>query len=200
MKTTLRRAAAALTLLLGSLQSSAAEPASATAIFAGGCFWCVESDFEAVEGVTAAISGYTGGHLENPSYDTVTRGNTGHFEAVEVHYDPSIVSYRELLSVFWKNIDPLDHRGQFCDKGTSYRSAIFTLDDSQYRSALASLEEARQTLGEGAKIVTPIIPASTFYPAEDYHQDYYKKNPLRYKYYRWNCGRDARLEELWGKP
>ena len=200
MKTTLRRAAAALTLLLGSLQSSAAEPASATAIFAGGCFWCVESDFEAVEGVTAAISGYTGGHLENPSYDKVTRGNTGHFEAVEVHYDPSIVSYRELLSVFWKNIDPLDHRGQFCDKGTSYRSAIFTLDDSQYRSALASLEEARQTLGEGAKIVTPIIPASTFYPAEDYHQDYYKKNPLRYKYYRWNCGRDARLEELWGKP
>lgn len=200
MKTTLSRAAAALTLLLSSLSSTAAEPASATAIFAGGCFWCVEADFEAVEGVTAATSGYTGGHLKNPSYNAVTRGNTGHFEAVEVRYDPSIVSYRELLSVFWRNIDPLDHRGQFCDKGPSYRSAIFFLGGSQQREALASLEEAQQALGDNAKIVTPVLTASTFYPAEEYHQDYYQKNALRYKYYRWNCGRDARLEELWGKP
>ena len=200
MKMTLKNACLTSCLFLSALHVGAREDHSASAIFAGGCFWCMESDFEKVNGVTAVISGYTGGHLNNPGYRDVTRGDTGHYEAVTVHYDPAIVSYADLLTIFWANIDPLDDHGQFCDKGPSYRSAIFTLDDAQHQAALHSHAQAQQTLGQGEKITTPIIAATTFYPAEDYHQDYYLKNPLRYKYYRWNCGRDARLDELWGKP
>jgi peptide-methionine (S)-S-oxide reductase len=190
-----------LSLWVGLLchNSATAEARSATAIFAGGCFWCMEADFEGVDGVTEVTSGYTGGHLTNPTYGDVTRGSSGHYEAVEVIYDPSEISYAELLSVFWMNIDPLDGKGQFCDKGSSYRSAIFPLNDTQHEAATSSRAEAQKTLGKNAEIVTPILAASTFYPAEEYHQNYYLNNSLRYKYYRWNCGRDARLEAVWGK-
>ena len=169
------------------------------AVFAGGCFWCMEADFEKQAGVLSVVSGYTGGHLENPDYKQVTQGDTGHYEAVLVRYDPDQVSYPELLTVFWRNIDPLDDRGQFCDKGSSYLSAIFAAPGAQLSSAEESKSKAQATLGEGRKIVTPILPVATFYPAEEYHQDYYKKNPLRYNYYRRGCGRDQRLEQLWGK-
>ena len=180
-------------LLAGGLR---AEPEQA--IFAGGCFWCMEADFEKQAGVLSAVSGYTGGHLENPDYKSVTQGNTGHYEAVLVSYDPQQVSYSELLSVFWRNIDPLDDRGQFCDKGSSYLSAIFAEPGPQMRAAEESKARAQATLGVDRSIVTPILPVTTFYPAETYHQDYYKKNPLRYQYYRRGCGRDLRLQQLWG--
>jgi peptide-methionine (S)-S-oxide reductase len=173
-----------------------AEPGEA--IFAGGCFWCMEADFEKQAGVLSVVSGYTGGHLENPDYKKVTQGDTGHYEAVLVSYDPDQVSYADLLTVFWRNIDPLDDRGQFCDKGSSYLSAIFAAQGVQMKAAEESKAKAQATLGEGRKIVTPILPVATFYPAEDYHQDYYKKNPLRYQYYRRGCGRDLRLQQLWG--
>jgi peptide-methionine (S)-S-oxide reductase len=168
------------------------------AIFAGGCFWCMEADFEKQTGVLSAVSGYTGGHLENPDYKQVTQGNTGHYEAVLVRYDPAQVSYTELLTVFWRNIDPFDDRGQFCDKGSSYRSAIFATPGTQTLAAEESKAEAQLVLGAEREIVTPVLPTSQFYPAEDYHQDYYKKNPLRYQYYRRGCGRDQRLQQLWG--
>ncbi len=182
-----------LALLAGALR---AEPEQA--IFAGGCFWCMEADFEKQAGVLSAVSGYTGGHSENPDYKQVTQGNTGHYEAVLVSYDPAQVSYAELLKVFWRNIDPLDDRGQFCDKGSSYRSAIFATAGTQTLAAEESKAEAQLALGQDRNIVTPVLPASQFYPAEDYHQDYYKKNPLRYQYYRRGCGRDQRLQQLWG--
>lgn len=172
-----------------------------TAIFAGGCFWCVESDFQDLPGVQSAVSGYTGGHTKNPTYRKVTHGNTGHYEAVEITFDEKVISYDELLKHYWKNIDPLDNKGQFCDKGDSYLSAIFTQSKRQMRSAQNSKMDAQKklldNLDKPATIITPILEASTFYPAEDYHQDYYKVNPKRYKYYRWRCGRDDRLEELW---
>lgn len=171
---------------------------AAKAVFAGGCFWCVESDFEKVDGVIAAVSGYTGGHTQNPTYKQVGRNNTGHYEAVEVEYDPDKVSYEELLEVFWRNIDPFDDRGQFCDKGSSYLSAIFVLDESQRVLANESLQRVVSRF-KGKTVVTPILDAKTFYPAEDYHQDYYKRNSVRYNYYRWGCGRDKRLQAIWGK-
>lgn len=173
------------------------------AIFAGGCFWCVESDFQDLPGVISAVSGYTGGHTKNPTYRQVSHSNTGHYEAVEITFDDKIVSYDKLLKLYWKNIDPLDSKGQFCDKGESYLSAIFTHDKQQFRSAQKSKADAQKVLdkrlGESSPIVTPILEAVKFYPAEEYHQDYYKVNPKRYKYYRWRCGRDNRLETLWGK-
>lgn len=171
---------------------------AAKAIFAGGCFWCVESDFQDVPGVISAVSGYTGGKTQNPSYKQVTYTETGHYEAVEITYDENKISYQELLDRFWVNIDPFDDRGQFCDKGSSYLSAIFVMNEEQRQLAEASKAKRQQQLGS-RKIVTPILDASKFWVAEDYHQDYYKTNPVRYKLYRFNCGRDARLDAVWGK-
>lgn len=170
------------------------QPATETAIFASGCFWCTESDFQDLPGVVSAVSGYTGGNVENPNYKQVTRGGTGHREALQVKFDPEKISYQQLLEVFWNNVDPLDDGGQFCDRGDSYRSAVFVTNEQQRQWAESSKQQRQAQLGD--EIVTPILPASTFYPAEDYHQDYYQKNPLRYKFYRYNCGRDARLEAL----
>ena len=170
---------------------------SETAIFAGGCFWCVESDFDHVPGVFETVSGYTGGHLENPTYRDVVSETTGHREAVKISYDPSKVSYETLLDVFFRSVDPTDEHGQFCDRGESYTTAVFTLDDDQKAAAESASAEAMEALGR--KIVTLIEPAGVFYPAEDYHQNYYQKNPVRYYGYRLGCRRDARVKDLWGK-
>lgn len=167
---------------------------SATAIFAGGCFWCMESDYEAQPGVTGVVSGFTGGTLKNPTY---SGNHQGHFEAVEVTYDPAIITYSELLDIFWQNIDPFDNQGQFCDKGFSYRSAIFPGSQSELDLAERSKTDVAMRF-DGQEIYTEIRNRSTFWPVEDYHQNYYLKNPVRYKYYRWNCGRDQRLEQIWG--
>lgn len=183
-------------VLSGSLPASIAH--ADKAIFAGGCFWCIESDFEKLDGVNSATSGYTGGHLKNPSYKQVSSTNTGHYEAVEVDFNPQKISYQQLLNHYWLSIDPFDIDGQFCDKGASYRSAIFPIDSYQLQLAKASKEALQEALGSKKTIATTIIFAKIFYPAEDYHQNYYKHNPLRYKYYRWNCGRDQRLQEIWG--
>lgn len=167
------------------------------AIFAGGCFWCMESDFEKLDGVTDVVSGFTGGTLKNPTY---SGNHNGHYEAVEVTYEPSIVSYQDLLNHFWVNIDPFDDKGQFCDKGFSYLSAVFVANDKERALAEASKQKIIEQF-PNKKVVTPIIATSTFYlikGRESYHQDYYKKSPVRYKFYRWNCGRDQRLQEIWG--
>lgn len=179
------------------LTANAQAQERAEAIFAGGCFWCVEADFDKVPGVLETVSGYTGGSLDNPTYEQVTYGDTGHREAVRISYDPSQVSYEELLTAFWHSVDPTDGGGQFCDRGESYETAIFAKGDDQLEAAEASKAEIAKTLDQ--PIATPIESAGTFYPAEDYHQDYYQKNPVRYKYYRWSCGRDQRIEELWGE-
>jgi peptide-methionine (S)-S-oxide reductase len=182
---------------------NAAPPAQpkggAVAIFAGGCFWCVESDFDKVPGVLSTTSGYIGGTVANPTYQQVSAGDTGHAEAVKIVYDPAMVTYDKLLYVFWRNVDPLTKDSQFCDYGTQYRSAIFYLDDEQKRLAEASKAALEQSKRFKRPIVTEIVKAGPFYAAENYHQDYYKKNPLRYDFYRYNCGRDARLDEVWGK-
>jgi peptide-methionine (S)-S-oxide reductase len=169
---------------------------AAVATFAGGCFWCVESDFEKLPGVSAVISGYTGGHTRDPTYEETSSGNTGHTEAVEITYDPAKVSYAQLLDHFWHHIDPLTANAQFCDHGSQYRSAIFFHDEQEKQAALASKDKYERQLGK--PIVTEIVAAAAFYKAEDYHQDYYKKNPIRYAYYRRACGRDARIKEVWG--
>jgi peptide-methionine (S)-S-oxide reductase len=169
------------------------------AIFAGGCFWCMEEAFEGVEGVVSVMSGYIGGAKANPSYEEVSSGSTGHAEAVEVLFDPGRTSYPMLLKVFWRNIDPTTPDRQFCDRGSQYRSAIFALTEIQQRQAEESKRAVEQTKPFGDPIVTQIVPATTFYPAEDYHQDFYKRNPIRYKFYKYNCGRVQRLEEVWGK-
>ena len=171
---------------------------TAVATFAGGCFWCMEPPFDVLDGVAATISGYIGGNTENPSYEQVSAGNTGHAEAVQVTYDPSKVSYEKLLEVFWQNVDPTTPDRQFCDRGSQYRTGIFYHNDAQKAAAQASKSKVDETKPFAEPVVTEITAAGTFYPAEDYHQDYYKKNPLRYKFYRFNCGRDQRLEELWG--
>ena len=176
----------------------AEEPGRTKATFAGGCFWCVEEAFEKVPGVISAVSGYTDGHVDNPTYKQVTSGRTGHTEAVEVIFDPAQVTYEQLLDVFWRNVDPTVVDRQFCDVGNQYRTGIFVHDDEQKRLAEASRKALEESKPFAGPIVTPIAVASTFYPAEDYHQDYYKHNPLRYKFYKWNCGRAQRLEELWG--
>ena len=169
------------------------------ATFAGGCFWCTEADFEKVPGVVKVISGYTGGKKKNPTYEEVSAGTTGHVEAVQVYYDPSRVSYEKLLDYFWRHIDPTDSGGQFVDRGSQYRSAIFTHNEEQKRLA----EKSKEALNRSGKfqkpIVTEIRPFTAFYEAEEYHQDYYKKNPLRYKFYRYGSGRDQFLEKTWGK-
>ena len=172
----------------------------ATATFAGGCFWCMEGPFERVDGVLSATSGYSGGHPKNPTYEEVSSGATGHAESVQVVYEPARVSYDRLLEVFWHNIDPLARNAQFCDHGTQYRSAIFYSGEAQRAAAEASRARVQALPGlRDRKIETQIVPLSAFYPAEEYHQDYYKKNPIRYKFYRRGCGRDARLAELWGE-
>ncbi|HEY9202624.1 MAG TPA: peptide-methionine (S)-S-oxide reductase MsrA [Gammaproteobacteria bacterium] len=167
------------------------------AVFAGGCFWCMEADFEKLDGVTDVISGFTGGTVANPTY----MGNhDGHYEAIQVTYNPDVVSYQQLLDYFWINIDPFDARGQFCDKGHEYLSAIFVANDNERALAQKSREKVVAQFPD-KKVVTPVLSASTFYPIkgdESYHQDYYKNNPIRYKFYRFNCGRDSRLKEIWG--
>ena len=170
----------------------------ATAVFAGGCFWCVEADFDKVPGVSGTESGYAGGELKNPTYEQVSHGGTGHAESVRVTYDPKKVSYEQLLEYFWHHVDPTVNDRQFCDVGDQYRTAIFYQDDAQRRAAQAS-KAALEKSGRLSHVYTEIAPAGTFYPAEEYHQDYYKKNPIRYKYYRTACGRDARVNEVWGK-
>ncbi len=179
----------------------ASAPAGANlvvATFAGGCFWCMEPPFDALAGVASTTSGYTGGAPVDPTYEEVSSGGTGHAEAVEVRYDPAEITYAELLEVFWRNIDPLASDRQFCDVGSQYRSAIFVHDEEQRRLAEES-KRIHETSGRFDRpIATEIVRASVFYPAEEYHQDYYLKNPLRYKFYRTGCGRDRRLQELWG--
>jgi peptide-methionine (S)-S-oxide reductase len=177
---------------------SASQEGLASAIFAGGCFWCMEPPYDELEGVISTTSGYAGGKTSDPTYEEVSAGGTGHAEVVKVVYDPAKVGYAELLNVFWHNIDPLTANAQFCDHGSQYRSAIFYMGEEQERLAKES-KEALETSGWfDQPIVTEIVPASEFYAAEDYHQDYYEKNPVRYKFYRYACGRDQRLEEVWG--
>ncbi len=180
-------------------EATSKKPAqTATAIFAGGCFWCVEADFEKLEGVIAAESGYTGGSVANPTYEEVSAGRTGHTEAVKLTYDPTKVTYESLVEFFWRHIDPTVKDQQFCDHGSQYRSAIFWGND-QERAVVEKSRDALMKSGQFAKIYTEIGPASTFYSAEEYHQDYYKKNPVRYNYYRFSCGRDERVKEVWAK-
>ena len=181
-----------------SAHAQAAAPTTERAIFAGGCFWCVESDFDHVVGVISTTSGYTGGTVANPSYEQVSGKHTGHAEAVEVVFDPARVSYEKLVEHYWRTIDPTVKDRQFCDVGNPYRTAIFPVGEAQMKVALASKAALEKTKPFKESIVTEITPASTFYPAETYHQDYYKKNPVRYQYYRLACGRDARVKELWG--
>ena len=170
-----------------------------TAIFSAGCFWCAEDAFEKVPGVEKVLSGYTGGTVKNPTYQKVSAGGTGHYESIEVYFDSDKVSYSKLLDIFWRNVDPVDTEGQFCDKGQQYKAAIFYNDAEQKKIALQSKENLKRG-GRFKVITTAILPASEFYPAEEYHQHYAQKNPTRYHYYRYRCGRDQRLEQLWGTP
>ncbi|MHB1217285.1 MAG: peptide-methionine (S)-S-oxide reductase MsrA [Alphaproteobacteria bacterium] len=194
----IRRFAAALALLCAAFVSTQALAETKIAIFAGGCFWCMEQPFDVLPGVSATISGYTGGTKESANYSTVSSGTTGHYEAVKVEYDPAKVSYEKLLEVFWHNIDPGNSTGQFCDTGPQYRTAIFFTDEAQKKAA----EDSKAALAKSGKlkgpIATEILPAATFYPAEDYHQDYYVKSKAKYEFYRFGCGRDARLKVIWG--
>lgn len=188
---------------------AAAHAATERAIVAGGCFWCVEADFEKVPGVKSVVSGFTGGSLDNPTYDDVSGGGTGHYEAVEIRFDPAKISYDDVLRLFLRSVDPLDAKGQFCDRGDSYRTAIFVSNTAQNASAKAAVAEAESQLGQ--RIITPILPASEFWPADDYHQDYYKSRDLvltragpkqkrnAYSFYREACGRDARVKAIWGQ-
>ncbi len=173
--------------------------ATATATFAGGCFWCMQPPFDKLDGVVKTTVGYTGGTVPNPTYEQVSGGGTGHAESIEVVYDPRRIGYEKLLDVFWHNIDPTTRDREFCDVGHQYRSAIFYHDEAQRLAAERSKAELERTASLPGPIVTEIVPAGTFYPAEAYHQEYAKKNPLRYRYYRWGCGRDARLAQLWGR-
>jgi peptide-methionine (S)-S-oxide reductase len=183
----------------GALLAPAAQAQRATAIFAGGCFWCEETAFEGMPGVLTVTSGYIGGQKKNPTYEEVSSGSTGHAEAVEVAFDPAKTSYPKLLEIFWHNVDPFQKDGQFCDHGTQYRSAIFYKDEMQRKAAEESKRKLEEEPRFRGKIVTEIVPATTFYPAEDYHQDFYKKSPARYNQYRNGCGRDARLKQIWGE-
>jgi peptide-methionine (S)-S-oxide reductase len=169
------------------------------ATLAGGCFWCIESDYEKIKGVISVQSGYTGGKEPNPTYEQVSSGKTGHVEVVQIVFNPDIISYREIMGKFWRSIDPLNPNGQFCDIGPQYRSEVFYRNEEQKKIAQETKREIDESGVLPSKIVTQITEASIFYPAEEYHQDYYKKNPIRYKYYRYSCGRDKRVEELWGE-
>lgn len=188
-------------LLVGMNSPSISETAKggqAIATFAGGCFWCMEGPFDELDGVLSTTSGYTGGQTVNPTYEEVSAGGTGHAEAVQVVYDPQKISYQELLAVYWPNTDPTTPDAQFCDHGDQYRPEVFYHDDKQRQLAEASKEEIKRTKTFSAPLVTEITQATAFYPAEEYHQDFYRKNPIRYKFYRFTCGRDARLATLWG--
>lgn len=186
-------------LLLLAFGGQLAAQDEAKATFAGGCFWCMEPPYDELDGVISTVSGYSGGHVEDPTYQQVVSGNTGHLEVMQVTYDPSVITYEQLLDVFWVNIDPVDGGGQFCDRGEQYTTAIFYHSEEQRRLAEAGREEIAESNDFGMRrIQTEIRPLEEFYPAEEYHQDYYRKNPLRYKLYRTGCGRDQRLNELWG--
>lgn len=185
---------------LHSTGPATAAATSGKAYFAGGCFWCMEEAFEKVEGVLSVTSGYMGGTVANPSYEEVSAGRTGHAESVEVVYDQAKVSYLTLLEAFWRNVDPITPNAQFCDHGSQYRSAVFFQTDEEKRAAESSKQAIERSKRFKEPVVTQIVPAAPFYPAEEYHQDFYKKNPVRYKFYKYNCGRAQRLEELWGKP
>jgi peptide-methionine (S)-S-oxide reductase len=190
--------AAGLGLSSPGLAQQPADPATATAIFAGGCFWCMEPPFDALPGVISTTSGYTSGHTVDPTYKEVSAGKTGHTEAVKIVYDPAKVSYSKLLQVFWRNHDPLTANAQFCDRGSQYRAGIYYGSEQEKAQAEASKTELEKSGRFKSKIATEIVAQTTFYPAEDYHQDYYLNNPIRYKIYRGGCGRDSRLRELWG--
>jgi peptide-methionine (S)-S-oxide reductase len=179
----------------GASQTADETPRRATATFAGGCFWCMQPPFDALDGVISTTAGYTGGHTVDPTYEEVSSGSTGHAESVQIVYDPTVVGYERLLDVFWHNVDPLDDGGQFCDRGNQYRTAIFYHTDEQRRLAEASKRALQKQLS--GKIATQIVEAGVFYPAEEYHQEYYKKHPIRYHFYRFTCGRDQRLRELY---
>ncbi len=208
MKTILLAGALVLALVVAIVAwptpyASAAKPAAvpgglAVATFAGGCFWCMEAALDKVDGVIDTTSGYTGGTKKNPTYEEVSEGGTGHAESVQVRYDPKKVTYEKILDAYWHNVDPVTANAQFCDHGTQYRSAIFYQDEAQHQAAEASKSALEASKKLPGPIVTQIVAASTFWPAEEYHQDYYKKNPLRYNYYRTGCGRDRRLQQLWG--
>lgn len=185
-------------LLTSQFAMAAKNKNEAIATFAGGCFWCMEQPFDNVPGVLETTPGYTGGHTPNPDYATVSSGNSGHYEAIQVRYNKDNVSYEQLLQIFWRNVDPTDVNGQFCDKGPQYRSAIFFHNEQQKQQAIASKKALEKNKPFHGQIVTSVIPASTFYPAEYSHQNYYQKNPLRYKFYRFTCRRDKKLEQLWG--
>ena len=174
---------------------SFAQSEEKTAIFAGGCFWCMEAEFEDIEGVSDVISGYTGGEIDDPTYKQVSGGDTGHYEAIEVTYNSDVVDYSQLLDIFWSNVNPLDIEGQFCDKGQQYQAVIFYGDEAEKTLAERSFEAVQGKFDE--KVVTKILPKSEFFEAEEYHQDYYKKNAMQYKLYKWNCGRDQELEGIW---
>ena len=194
----LRRSFIAACILAAAVTGAAAQDKTARAIVAGGCFWCVEADFDKVPGVLSTTSGYINGKTKNPTYKDVSAGGTGHVEAVEIVYDPAKVTFAKLLDVFWRNIDPLVKDKQFCDTGDMYRTGIYYLDDEQKKLAEETKKQVTAKFAPRA-VYTEIVKADTFYKAEDYHQDFYKKNEARYNFYRWNCGRDQRLEQLWGK-
>jgi len=194
----MRQLIAAACLLAAATSGALAQAKTATATFAGGCFWCTEADFDKVPGVISTTSGYTGGTVKDPTYHQVSAGGTGHAEAVEVVYDPSKVTYARLLDVYWHSVDPLVKDQQFCDHGNQYRTAIFYRTDEEKKLAEETKKRVEAKFAPRT-VYTQIVAAGPFYPAEDYHQDYYKKNEARYKFYRWNCGRDQRLEQLWGK-
>jgi peptide-methionine (S)-S-oxide reductase len=194
----MKRSLAAIALLAAAGIAGSARAETQSAIFAGGCFWCVEEAFDAVPGVVSTTSGYTGGAVANPTYRAVSAGGTGHFEAVKVDYDAARVSYDQLLETFWRNIDPFDPTGQFCDKGSSYRSGVFVATEQE--RAAAETTKAAVAARFDMPVATEILAEQAFYPAEDYHQNFYQTNPARYKYYKWGCGRAQRLEEIWGKP
>ena len=192
-----RTAANIAAAVLLAVLPAAASGETKTAVFAGGCFWCMEQPFDELDGVLSTTAGYTGGHTSSPTYEQVTYGDTGHLEAVAVAYDPSKIDFAALLAVYWRNIDPFDDAGQFCDKGSSYRAAVFVGEDAERELAQATKDAHQERLAR--PFVTRILPKSEFHPAEDYHQDYYRKNPVRYRFYRLRCGRDSRLAEVWGE-
>ncbi|MGB0497924.1 MAG: peptide-methionine (S)-S-oxide reductase MsrA [Rubricella sp.] len=180
------------------LSPLAAKADTATAVFAGGCFWCVESDFDKLDGVSETVSGYSGGTLTNPTYREVTSQDTGHYEVVQITYDPEVVSYGELVEYLLRHVDPTDAGGQFCDRGPSYRTAIFAASEEEEEAARTVIERLEASVDLPGPIVTPVLDAAPFWRAEEYHQDYYLKNPIRYTFYRLRCGRDARVEAVWG--
>jgi peptide-methionine (S)-S-oxide reductase len=193
----MRNAAIAIAIAFAGTSGAAKAQDLQAAIVAGGCFWCVEADFDKVEGVVETLSGYTGGHVDNPTYEQVVTETTGHYEAVKITFDAEVISYREILDIFWRTVDPTDDGGQFCDRGDSYRTAIFVADEDEREAAEASFAAAEEALGQ--PMVTPILDAETFWPAEDYHQNYYAENAFNYLFYRRACGRDARVRSLWGE-